>query len=98
MRAEQSPDLDGLWALWETGRTPVHCTEGEVLPTSMCLSLLASPGLDWPLSRACLRRKAHHHPVCHEQDQSGCDVDGKEGAWGSLEVLPLTAAEQVLLP
>lgn len=45
-----------------------------------------------------LRREAHHHPVRHEEDQRGCDVDGEERAWGTPEVRPLTAAEQILLP
>lgn len=42
-------------------------------------------------------RTAYRHAIGHEQDQGSCDVDGKEGVWGSFEVLPLTAAEQVLV-
>lgn len=43
-------------------------------------------------------RPAHRHPIGHEQDQGGCDVDGEEGIRGSFEVLSLAAAEQVLVP
>ena len=50
------------------------------------------------LSAEHAKMKAHHHPVRHEEDQSGCDVDGEERARGTPEVPPLTAAEQVLLP
>lgn len=41
--------------------------------------------------------QAHRHPVGHEQDQGRCDVDGEEGIRGSFEILPLAAAEQVLV-
>lgn len=48
--------------------------------------------------RGALRGQAHRQPVSHEQDQGGCDVDGEEGRRDPSEVLPLAAAEQVLMP
>lgn len=48
--------------------------------------------------RGALRGQAHRQPVGHEQDQGGCDVDGEEGRRDPSEVLPLAAAEQVLMP
>lgn len=75
----------------------LHCS--EVLQTSLCFSIPAIPDLGIRVEASpCPWKKAHHHPVCHEQDQSGRDVDGKERARGSPEVLSLAAAKQVLLP
>ena len=48
--------------------------------------------------RGALRGQAHRQPVSHEQDQGSCDVDGEEGRRDPSEVLPLAAAEQVLVP
>lgn len=48
--------------------------------------------------RGALQGQAHRQPVGHEQDQGGCDVDGEEGRRDPSEVLPLAAAEQVLVP
>ncbi|KAL0608946.1 LOW QUALITY PROTEIN: hypothetical protein AAY473_021230 [Plecturocebus cupreus] len=64
---------------------------------SLAIPTLECEGAGSPNTGRSLRQ-AHRQPICHEQDQGGCDVDGEEGIRGPSEVLPLAAAEEVLMP